>query len=139
MCPTGRVEGRRLQVALGGEATLYADVYPTCSSHSGRRRLTQLPTADDARSTRLVEQYNNLWDELQNDLDLGSFRHGEAIQKLRADAEAGLLLVTVEQWLHSGREEAVSAEQLDELLAPYARSPAAEADPQEQAATEENR
>ena len=35
MSPTGRVEGRRLQVALGGEATLYADVYLTCSSHSG--------------------------------------------------------------------------------------------------------
>ena len=56
-----------------------------------------------------------------DDLDLGSFRHGEAIQKLRVHPEAGLLLVTVEEWLHSGREEAVSAERLDELLAPYAR------------------
>lgn len=93
----------------------------------------QLDDEAKARLERLLLAY---W---RDDLDLGSFRHGEAIQKLRADAEAGLLLVTVEQWLHSGREEAVSAKQLDELLAPYARSPAAEADPQEQAATEENR
>ena len=56
----------------------------------------------------------------REDLDLGSFRHAEGIQKLRAHPDAGILLVTVEEWLHSGRTEAVSQEQLEQLLAPYA-------------------
>ncbi len=93
----------------------------------------QLDDESKARMERLLLAH---W---RDDLDLGSFRHGEAIQKLRADAQAGLLLVTVEQWLHSGREEAVSEEQLDELLAPYARSTAPEPDPHQQSATEESR
>ena len=75
----------------------------------------QLDDEAKARMERLLLAH---W---RDDLDLGSFRHGEAIQKLRVHPEAGLLLVTVEEWLHSGREEAVSAERLDELLAPYAR------------------
>jgi len=72
---------------------------------------------DDAAKARLERILLAHWRE---DLDLGSYRHGEGIQKLRAHPEAGILLVTVEQWLHSGRAEAVSAQQLENLLAPYA-------------------
>ena len=75
----------------------------------------QLDDEAKARMERLLLAY---W---RDDLDLGSFRHGEAIQKLRVHPEAGLLLITVEEWLHSGRENAVSGERLEELLAPYTR------------------
>lgn len=92
----------------------------------------QLDDEAKARMERLLLAH---W---RDDLNLGSFRHGEAIQKLRADAEAGFLLVTVEKWLHSGKEEAVSSEQLDELLAPYAKVKTSETDPQEQDVPEEN-
>ncbi|MGE4618799.1 MAG: hypothetical protein AAEJ04_03205 [Planctomycetota bacterium] len=74
---------------------------------------------NDASKARLERILLAHWRE---DLDLGSYRHGEGIQKLRAHPEAGTLLVTVEQWLHSGRKEAVSAQQLEDLLAPYATS-----------------
>ena len=72
---------------------------------------------DDAQKARMERILLAHWRE---DLNLGSYRHGEGIQKLRTHPEAGILLVTVEQWLHSGREEAVSEKQLEDLLAPYA-------------------
>lgn len=72
---------------------------------------------DDAAKARLERLLLARW---RTDLDLGSYRHGEGIQKLRAHPEAGLLLVTVEHWLHSGRSEAVSDQELEDLLAPYA-------------------
>lgn len=72
---------------------------------------------DDSAKARLERLLLARW---RTDLDLGSYRHGEGIQKLRAHPEAGILLVTVEQWLHSGRAEAVSSQELEDLLAPYA-------------------
>ncbi|MEE2857876.1 MAG: hypothetical protein VX949_10825 [Planctomycetota bacterium] len=72
---------------------------------------------DDARKATMERILLAHW---RVELDLGSYRHGEGIQKLRAHPEAGILLVTVEQWLHSGRDEAVSEKQLEDLLAPYA-------------------
>ena len=72
---------------------------------------------DDAQKATMERVLLAHW---RVDLDLGSYRHGEGIQKLRAHPEAGILLVTVEQWLHSGRDEAVSEKQLEDLLAPYA-------------------
>lgn len=72
---------------------------------------------DDAKKATMERILLAHW---RVELDLGSYRHGEGIQKLRSHPEAGILLVTVEQWLHSGRDEAVSDKQLEDLLAPYA-------------------
>ena len=55
----------------------------------------------------------------RDDLNLGSFRHAEALQAMRGHEVAGELIVTVERWLHSGKETNADTEQVEKLLQPY--------------------
>ena len=55
----------------------------------------------------------------RDDLNLGSFRHAEALQAMRQHDVAGELIVTVEHWLHSGKETSTGNEQVEKLLQPY--------------------
>lgn len=60
----------------------------------------------------------------RDDLNLGSFRHAEALQAMRQHEVAGELIVTVERWLHSGKETATHTEEVEALLQPYKSMPA---------------
>ena len=60
----------------------------------------------------------------RDDLNLGSFRHAEALQAMRQHEMAGELIVTVERWLHSGKETATNTEEVEALLQPYKSMPA---------------
>ncbi len=66
----------------------------------------------------------------RDDLELGSFRHAEALQALRKHEVAGELILTVERWLHSGRETSADTDQVERLLQPYKSMPAEEVVPE---------
>lgn len=55
----------------------------------------------------------------RDDLNLGSFRHAEALQAMRRHEVAGELIVTIEHWLHSGKETNADTEEVEKLLQPY--------------------
>ncbi|MDA9265010.1 hypothetical protein N9P88_02545 [Planctomycetota bacterium] len=66
----------------------------------------------------------------RDDLQLGSFRHAEALQAMRKHEVAGELILTVERWLHSGKETNADTDQVDQLLQPYKSMPIDEAAPE---------
>ena len=55
----------------------------------------------------------------RDDLNLGSFRHAEALQAMRRHEVAGELIVAIEHWLHSGKETNADTEEVEKLLQPY--------------------
>ena len=61
-------------------------------------------------------------------LELRNLRHADAIRRMRGHHEAGVLLQTVERWLHSPNKTAVAPDEISNVLAPY-RTAAAVAEP----------
>lgn len=73
----------------------------------------ELDTEGKAAMERLLLAF---W---RDDLNLGSFRHAQALQTMRQHEVAGELIITVEHWLHSGKETSAGNDQVEKLLQPY--------------------